>query len=1234
MNSIHTGQNRQMRSQLVALTVCFLAVFMLHSAPSQAARVHELLISESLPNDAEPAAVAVNSSTHHLYVVSNAKIYNRDEDVQPDSLHPELTGPPTFAPFGIAVDNSGGAYAGYIYATSPASIFVATSSVQQFDPEGDATAVTITDGAIPPDGTPQAGGLPPVVHKASFQPRQVAVDGSGNVFVTDTSARAIDVFTPAGAFVRQIAAGVIAAFPNGIAFDSSGHIYLAGGDLGVGRGLTELDAANGECVQAGCAPIDPAPVRGVAVDHATGIIYTTGPNSESNETEGKFSEYEASTGQLLGVTHPETLKRPVAIAVDEASSKVIVADANARKLDIFGPLKIVPDVETLTPAGITDRSATLKGEVGAAEVNGATCTFQYVDAAGFNANGFEGAADAPCEPAGPFSGTAMNAVEANLTGLRGGTTYHERILGTNANGSNPGVDIPFTTDGPTVSGTEATEVEEDAATLKALVDPNGSETTYRFQYLTQAQFEASGWAGATEVPAGGEDLGSGIEAIAVSERIEGLLAATEYRFRVLATSNGGESAGETQSEEVHFSTFAPPTTGLPDRRRYEQASPVDKNGASVQGGIDSVQASLNGGRITFFALAGIAGGEGAQNLPTFLASRAPDSSGWSTQGLLPPATLGPQAAVVGWSEDLKDTYDFASRPSEGGKLLRRQSSDRSLTQVATIGSIGGNPFAYAGSSLGGAVALLETQKGGILPNDLEGKQNLYAYGRENDTVALAGVMNDGSVPAGGAMAGPYAWFESGNTEFPGGALDSYYTQPTHAISADGSKAFFTTGGTGQLYVRLNPLAPQSATSGEECNEAAMACTVRVSAPEEGVADPGTPAAFLGASADGRLVYFLDEGKLTDNSTAGAGSDLYRYDVATGELADLTPDSAEKAGARVEGLLGIGGPSGEDAYFVAPGALAQNATQAPAGETNLYALHGTTITLIARLGTSDASSEYVNWTPTSKLVSGRNTTHASRLSADGQTLLFRSLRKLTAYDNRGVAELYLYRTGEGIRCISCNPTGGAPAGAAGVQLVPNLGLEIRRTNSIMTRNLSADGERAFFDSSDRLLSTDRNKVNDVYEWEAKGKGSCTEEAVAGGCLFLISGGAEGAEPSWFGDADEAGENAFFFTDQRLVAQDRDELVDVYDARVGGGIAAQEAGPTVPCEGEAGCRGSAPLPPSPPSPGSTSFTGPGNPKPPAPCPKGKVRRNGRCVAKHKHRKRHKQTKRHGRGKEGRR
>ena len=244
------------------------------------------------------------------------------------------------------------------------------------------------------------------------------------------------------------------------------------------------------------------------------------------------------------------------------------------------------------------------------------------------------------------------------------------------------------------------------------------------------------------------------------------------------------------------------------------------------------------------------------------------------------------------------------------------------------------------------MALIESQAGGLLAGDLPGKQNLYAYERAANRLVVAGVMNDGSVPPGGAMAGSYAWL-GGDTEIPGGAIGHYYTQAQHAISADGTKAFFTAGGTGQLYVRLNPLAPQSAMSGEACTEATKACTVRVSAPATGVTDPGTPAAFVGASADGNLVFFLDKGKLTADATGGSGYDLYRYEVATGILTDLTRDTTDKAGARVEGVLGMS-QDGHTLYIVAAGALEGGATQAPSGETNLYALEGAETHLIARI----------------------------------------------------------------------------------------------------------------------------------------------------------------------------------------------------------------------------------------------------------------------------------------------
>jgi hypothetical protein len=172
--------------------------------------------------------------------------------------------------------------------------------------------------------------------------------------------------------------------------------------------------------------------------------------------------------------------------------------------------------------------------------------------------------------------------------------------------------------------------------------------------------------------------------------------------------------------------------------------------------------------------------------------------------------------------------------------------------------------------------------------------------------------------------------------------------------------------------------------------------------------------------------------------------------------------------------------------------------------------------------------------------------------------------------------------------------------------------------VKTRNLSADGNRVFFETPDQLVSTDVNGVSDVYEWEADGTGSCQSDRQDGGCLYLLSTGTSPL-PSRFADASASGNDVFIFTAQSLVRQDRDELVDVYDVRVGGGIPSQEQVEPEPCEGE-NCKGSVLQPPAPAGPGSNG-TGPGNPKPLA-CKKGfkRATKHGRevCVKKAKHKK----------------
>jgi hypothetical protein len=113
------------------------------------------------------------------------------------------------------------------------------------------------------------------------------------------------------------------------------------------------------------------------------------------------------------------------------------------------------------------------------------------------------------------------------------------------------------------------------------------------------------------------------------------------------------------------------------------------------------------------------------------------------------------------------------------------------------------------------------------------------------------------------------------------------------------------------------------------------------------------------------------------------------------------------------------------------------------------------------------------------------------------------------------------------------------------------------------------------------------LTNVFEWERDGTGSCRR---AQGCIFLLSTGTS-PDISFFLDASENGDDAFFASRSQLVPQDHGEVYEVYDAH--------QCTEAVPCRTETstactgtGCQGVPAAPPLFATPASATFAGGGN------------------------------------------
>lgn len=760
---------------------------------------------------------------------------------------------------------------------------------------------------------------------------------------------------------------------------------------------------------------------------------------------------------------------------------------------------------------------------------------------------------------------------------------------------------------PAIEGSWTKSVGETFARLEAVVQPNGNDTRVKFEYGDEGPCST---APCTEAPTGGLDIGSEAKPYTAGVTLASLAPGTTYYVRVVASS----AAGKVDGPDETFHTFAAGPPVLPDGRAYELVTPAEKNGGEVFP-LDPVAATCGcePGRNNLLMPMESTESEGGESEVVYEGYPFADSgeavdeneyratrsaAGWHTEDLSPEvASREGQGGFNGFTPNLLTGVFKQREPvlspdaiGDGYLDLYQRGANGAFTPLLTTKPphrpayghgeefypeyVGQSPdgtriFFTANDALTGATTVAPAaQDGGAMEN------NLYEW--SGGELRLVNVLPGNVKTTPGAALG--SGKDLGSTE---SGLDA-----TNAISADGSRVFWSAEATGQVYVRID---------GESTIE---------------IPDSGR---FLASSVDGEEV-LLNDGEI--------------YDLATKHKTDLTEGKG--------GFQGILGASDDlsHIYFVDTAALTlpseKNAYGAAAktGEDNLYFYSSETeeIRYIATLADTD------NQTGEGKITGDWEASPTDRLAqvtANGEFLAFESHARLTGYNNEvhdgdceddSVApltecfEVFEYdAAADSLTCVSCNPTGIQPVGRSVLSLIFPIGSRFPQP-----RNLLPDG-RLFFDSSDVLSPNDSEPgVENVYEYERAGQGACELNA---GCVTLISSGHSGFGAQFF-SATSSGRDAFFTTRAQLVSEDRDELVDLYDAREGGGLAVPEA--PSPCTGE-GCRdasggGAEWTPPLSTLLATSPFTAPlasleVKPATATPvshlCPKHMDRRHGRCV-----------------------
>jgi hypothetical protein len=928
-----------------------------------------------------------------------------------------------------------------------------------------------------------------------------------------------------------------------------------------------------------------------------------------------------------------------ALAINGITGRMFVLSAKAAVLiadEANGPNAVVKPATEMRAT-----SATLNAEI--EPLKGPWNTYYHFETRAVGEPNWERQPAAiPLDPVignGTGSGSAKSCPDGNppkceisfvAGGLRPSTEYEVRVMAYTWKGLNISTSTVGWTfggyqrsDGPnfTTVPSGPTAVTGDAnwsspAATKPSLDLEGSvnaanrRTTVVFEYVTEEQFQASGWAEAAvapKAPARAAEAGQNYISIDIRQSVVGLDPTKTYRYRLAATNDNGTDYGAAR-------TVAPPRD---DARYLELISNADGEGMGAAAGFsNSFLATSQDGKRVYFSSQSIGTPNSLSGLNTpFGSDRGPD--GWKVfqVGADPNRALGnllpgdflvsSDLSGVLWEGFEAETRErrapsFSFTPAYGTNELITQLQPRQISTASatTASMVAGSPDFDTFTFLGFAA---ETYLPDEEPTYFGGGTGQYyqVTGARSGNPQLSLVNQDNN---GVQIGGPCAPVAGGGLNAGGEETQS------SSVSADGNVVYFLAneGVTGtfcnsfdfpqRLFKRVN--------AEETVAVSAPTCT-----PTPLCGGPNGRDLFRGASLDGSVVVFKTDRRVTP-SDQDFGSDVYVYDETppTGEPKLVQISAGETISpehptpgtdASTQGVVRIS-TDGSRVYFVATGRLTADAT---AGSNNLYvyrrdAAHPAgELKFLATFG-SESSELWTLAGAPAIAVPVHGDSGDDGKWGDGRMLIFQTPEKLLPEDTD--TQLDMYRidteaTSDRITCMSCVGNGEFPVAARGMS-----GYAAPFWNQ--PQMASDDGKVVVFWTKEGLVAEDTNGALDVYAWEDGDLTLVTPKAIPD------------ARPNPVAGTTGDGSVIFLYTAASHVPFDQNSANDVYAARTGGGFPSPEA-TFITCLSGDECKAPAAAVPPAAAPGSASLVGPDNPplREDAKCKKGQVRKGGKCVKK---------------------